>query len=536
MSLASIPGKPTKVLRDRAVVNRPSAEALYSAFFANSQEALLVLAADLTIVAANPAARELLGLEDSGAGRSFIDLCTDSPGEAPCLLLAALDDGDSSCEPDAVCVGRDFFDYPVKIAANRFELDGEMLLAVAIRDRSESEAALEVQRKERHQYESLFDLTPIPLREEDFSSVGRWFDRLRAAGVTDLDGYMRSRPGELIDAILDISTIRVNRAMLNLMGAERAEDLESFSRDEMTDEVLDSFRHEFSTLWHGGTFHRAEFVGLNLHGEPFECLLTLSARAVDGNPDMSRVIVALQDVTQVRAYQRTLEKLIAGKDRFVASISHELRTPLATVLGLSQELYELWDHFESDEARELMGLIALGATDLATLVEDLLLAAQIEVGEGVQAKAEDFELWTVVDQAVGDCVTAGELSMRPPIEQSDVRCFADPGRVGQIIRNLVSNAARYGGGKIDIILRSDPQPTVQVCDDGPGIPPAEWERIFNAHEQTGTDGTRGALGLGLAISRQLADIMNGSLKYSYVNGTNAFTLTLPAGPDSAVGP
>jgi signal transduction histidine kinase len=255
--------------------------------------------------------------------------------------------------------------------------------------------------------------------------------------------------------------------------------------------------------------------------------LTLSAQSRSGHLDLSRVIVALQDVTQVRAYQRTLEKLIAGKDRFVASISHELRTPLATVLGLSQELYDLWDEFQSDEARELMGLIALGANDLATLVEDLLLAAQIEVGDGVPSTAVEFDLGPVVDQAVDECVTAGDLSVRPPIEQSGVRCLADPRRVGQIVRNLVSNAARYGGGKVDIIVSADPHPTIQILDDGPGIPPSEWERIFSAHEQTGTDGTRGALGLGLAISRQLAEIMNGSLSYSYVSGTNAFRLTLP---------
>jgi signal transduction histidine kinase len=510
----------------------PSAEALSDAFFTHNPEALLVLDADLFIVAANLAAQEMLDLEGEGAGRPFTEFCTVcSGGRERCLLVAALDGETARCEPDSGCGAGDSFTTPVKITADPFEVDGTKLLAVAIHERSESEAAKELQRRERQLYEGLFDLTPIPLREEDFSSVGRWFARLRRAGVTDLDDYIHSRPGELMDAILDIRTIRVNRAMLELMGAEDPADLESFSRDEMTDEVLDSFRHEFITLWKGGTLHRAEFVGLDLHGNPFECLLTLSAQASDGELDLSRVVVALQDVTQVRAYQRTLENLIAGKDRFVASISHELRTPLATVLGLSQELFDLWDDFDSREARELMGLIALGANDLATLVEDLMLAAQIEVGDGVQSTSEEFELGPVIDRAVEECVTAGDLTMRPAIEESDVRCYADPRRVGQIVRNLVSNAARYGGGKVDIILGADPLPTVRVCDDGPGIPASEWERIFSPHEQTATDGTRGALGLGLAISRQLAEVMHGSLSYSYTKGTSAFTLTLPAGPE-----
>lgn len=516
--------------RARAAVGMPNSEALFSAFFMHSSNALLVVDSDLTIVVANRAAQEVLGLADEGTDHAFREYCAGDGRPGMCVLGTAFDGGTVSCKPDEVCEGMDRFPHPVEIVANPFAVDGVELLAVSIHDRSDAEAALEVQRRERDLYESLFDLTPIPLREEDFSSIGTWFARLRRQGVTDLEQHMAAQPGEVIDAILAIKTLRVNRAMIELMGATHPDDLESFSRDEMTDEVLDSFRNEFATLWNGGTFHQAEFVGLNLRGEPFECLLILSAQKRDGAVDLSRVVVALQDVTQVRAYQRTLEKLIAGKDRFVASISHELRTPLATVLGLSQELYDLWDEFGSDEARELMGLIALGANDLATLVEDLLLAAQIEVGDGVPSAAVDFDLGPIIDQAVDECVTSGDLSVRPQIGGSDVRCFADPGRVRQIVRNLVSNAARYGGGKVDIVVRADPLPTVQVLDDGPGIPASEWERIFSAHEQTGTDGTRGALGLGLAISRQLAEIMNGSLSYSYVNETSAFTLTLPATP------
>ncbi len=518
-----------RVIRDREAVDRSSSEALFGAFFTNMAQAMLVLDADLAVVAANRAARQALGLPGDGAGQDFRSFCGSQSCEpATCLLLAALDGAAECCEPDILCRRTNGTSYPARITANRFEVDGSPLLAVALHDRSEYEAALEVQRKERMLYESLFDLTPIPLREEDFSAIGRWFHGLRRRGVVDLAAYVRDQPGELIDAVMSIKTIRVNRAMMELMGAERPDDLDSFSRDQLTDEVLESFRNEFMTLWNGGTSHRAEFVGLDLHDNPFECLLTMSVQSTDGELDLSRVVVALQDVTQVRAYQRTLEKLIAGKDRFVASISHELRTPLATVLGLSQELYDLWDQFDPDEARELMGLIALGANDLATLVEDLLLAAQIEVGEGVPSAAGVFDLGSVVEQAVDDCMAAGDLTMRPPLPESSVSCYADPKRAGQIIRNLVSNAARYGGGKVEIVLEADPQPTVQVRDDGPGIPPSDWERIFSPHEQTGTDGTRGALGLGLAISKQLAEIMNGSLSYSYVNGTSAFTLTLPA--------
>lgn len=505
--------------------------ALLSAYFTSGAESMVVLDADLNVVAANDVALGEFGLTASSA-QDFTELIApESRAAAICQLEGAVVDAAERCHGIVVHCRRATGEaFPAKLAAAPFDFEGERMVGVIVHDRTAVEADLEQHFGEKRLYESLFDLTPIPLREEDFSAVGHWFDRLRADGVKSLKTHLKENPGELIDAIMSIRTVRVNRAMLELMGAESVDDLESFSRDEMTDEVLDSFRGEFVTLWNGDTYHETEFVGLDLHGNPFECLLMLTAESAAGELDLSRVVVALQDVTKVRAYQRTLENLIAGKDRFVASISHELRTPLASVLGLAEELHNLWDHFEADEARELMGLIAMGASDLATLVEDLLLAAQVEVGNGIPAKPEEFELGIEVDKAVADCITAGELSMRPMMQtMPNVRCFADPLRVRQIVRNLVTNAARYGGDTVEVVVREDPTPTVEVCDDGPGIPRADWNRIFSPYEQVaGGDGTRGALGLGLAISKQLADAMEGDLTYRYGDGISTFTLTLPA--------
>ena len=508
----------------------------FGAFFSHAAEPMLVLDGDLTIVAANLAAQAALCIDATGSDIGFLELLPDDAREPVRSLLRSAISGTPLHRPTAVtCRRRDGASFPAEVTAARFVADGETLIGAVIHDRSEADAALADIRFEQQLYAGLFDLSPIALREEDFTAIAAWFSRLRTQGVVDLGEFLSDRPGELIDAIGKIKTIRVNRAMLDLMGAENLEQMNQHRRTEMTDEVLDSFRREFITLWNGGTSHEAEFVGLNLAGEPFECRLTLSAQSADGQLDLGRVIVAIQDVTQVRAYQRTLENLIAGKDRFVASISHELRTPLAAVLGLSQELHGLWDEFGRDEARELMGVIARGASDLATLVEDLLLAAQIEVGNGVPSVPEDFELSAEVAQSVTDCLATGDLVALPLMEKlEEVWCRADPVRVRQIIRNLVVNAGRYGGDSVEVVVSNRPQPMVQVIDDGPGIPASEWDRIFNPYEQVGGNAAaRGALGLGLAISRQLAEIMAGSLSYQYINRRSVFTLTLPVA-DSAL--
>lgn len=497
------------------------------AFFSHAAEAMVALDIDLNIAAANETAQTALGLTPNAFRADFTNFVAADAREPMRSLLRSALNGTALARPTAVqCRRTDGAVFPAEITASRFELDGNQLLAVVIHDRSESDAALNSLRREQELYEALFDLSPIPLREEDFTGIATWFASMRSRGIVDLEGFLRERPGELLDAIGRIKTVRVNRAMLEMMGAESIEEMNLHRRTEMTDEVIDSFRREFVTLWNGGTRHEAEFVGLSLDGQPFECRLTLSARSQEGQLDLTRVIVAIQDVTALRAYERTLENLIAGKDRFVASISHELRTPLAAVLGLSEDLHTLWDDFEPDEAKELMGIIARGANDLATLVEDLLLAAQIEVGNGVPSSPVDFELTGEVQSAVDDCMTAGELLAEPRLELETAQCHADPARVRQIVRNLVINASRYGGSSVEVLVEASP-PVVRVCDNGPGIPAAEWDRIFNPYEQVaGTEAARGALGLGLAISRQLAEIMGGSLEYRYTEGRSEFILSL----------
>lgn len=501
----------------------------FGAFFEHAAEPMVVLDGDLCVVAANTAAQGALGIEETGCELDFTQLVNDEAREPVRSLLRAAVNGTPLRRPTAVtCRRTDGALFPGELTASAFERDGATLIAVVVHDRTESDAALATIRSEQQLYEALFDLSPVPLREEDFTGIARWFAGLRAAGVNDLAEYLEENPGELLDAIGDIRTVRVNRAMLELVGAESLAEMNQHRRTEMTNEVIDSFRREFVTLWNGGTVHEAEFVGLGLDGKPFECRLTMSAQAKDGQLDLSRVIVAIQDVTEVRAYERTLESLIAGKDRFVASISHELRTPLAAVLGLSEELHSMWDAFEEEEAKELMGMIARGAGDLATLVEDLLLAAQIEVGNGIRSTPKDFNLSDEVQWAVDEVVSSGDLPAQPVMELPEAMCNADPMRVRQIVRNLVTNAGRYGGRSVEVHVSPDPQPTVRIVDDGPGIPATQWEKIFSPYEQVeGTDATRGALGLGLAISRQLAEVMGGTLTYEYVDARSVFTLKLP---------
>ena len=111
---------------------------------------------------------------------------------------------------------------------------------------------------------------------------------------------------------------------------------------------------------------------------------------------------------------------------------------------------------------------------------------------------------------------------------------ADPSRVRQIVRNLLTNAIRYGGEDISVVVRSaDGRSTICVCDNGKGIPLEQRDLVFEAYEQGRTDSpVSGSVGLGLNVSRRLARLMGGDLTYRYEDGISTFALSLPVSESS----
>ena len=119
----------------------------------------------------------------------------------------------------------------------------------------------------------------------------------------------------------------------------------------------------------------------------------------------------------------------------------------------------------------------------------------------------------------------------------EVAVLGDPGRIRQILRNLITNALRYGGEHVTIETTAGPLSSVVVRDDGDGIPLEQREEIFAPYHRVGGRGDTvlGSLGLGLTISRQLARLMGGDLTYQYIDGHSVFTLYLRPAPRATAG-
>ena len=221
-----------------------------------------------------------------------------------------------------------------------------------------------------------------------------------------------------------------------------------------------------------------------------------------------------------------LEQAIRSKDDFLASVSHELRTPLTAVMGFGQILQDEAGALSEEERSELLETIVRQAADLTNIVNDLLVAARNDTGTlhialvPVTLRAQAAQALEAFEQEqVGAIEVTGDF----------LRAVGDPHRVRQIIRNLISNALRYGGPNVRIdVLPGANTARVLVCDSGPPIPEKDRERIFEQYERAhDVRGVAESLGLGLAISRQLANRMGGDLAYRYDKGESIFELSLP---------
>ena len=259
--------------------------------------------------------------------------------------------------------------------------------------------------------------------------------------------------------------------------------------------------------------------------------------------DLERTVARQEELKRIaedehhRTETEKLELLVSSKDKFVASVSHELRTPLAAVLGFAQLLTDDSGRLSESERIELTSTIAREASDLAGIVEDLLVSARADMDTvyvsrvPVDLRANAAQIIDVLPEVHRGRVRFGDV---PP----SIWASADPVRVRQVIRNLVSNALRYGGDEIRIDFQLVKQHAiVTVSDNGSAIPESEREQIFLPYHVAHTPGSQpSSVGLGLTVSRQLMERMGGSLTYRHERGLSVFEIRLPSNGPHEAGP
>ena len=274
-------------------------------------------------------------------------------------------------------------------------------------------------------------------------------------------------------------------------------------------------------------------------------LLIEDRRTADGGMLGLRV-----DITDIKEQTLKLARAVAAaeaanraKSEFLANVSHEIRTPLHGILGMTQVLAR--DEALSEDQHARVGLIRQSGQQLLELLNDLLDLAKIEAGK-LTLQAVDFQPGVIAQAACApfESLAADKgLVLDLKLDALEgVTWIGDPLRLQQVLANLVSNAVKFTSqGRISVWaeMNAAGEAEFRVADTGIGIPRERLAEVFEkfAQLESAKDRRFGGTGLGLALSRELAELMGGVLEAESAPGVGSvFRLRLPVTPATALSP
>jgi heavy metal sensor kinase len=209
-----------------------------------------------------------------------------------------------------------------------------------------------------------------------------------------------------------------------------------------------------------------------------------------------------------------LETAFVSQRRFMADASHELRTPLA-ILQAESDVALSRPEREAEEYRRALEVVQTTARKLSQIVEDLFLVSRSDASSYPVRTSRFYLDETVAGAARAMRTRAGARNVRIDVAPSPERLVCgDEELIHRLVLNLIDNAVKHTreGGRVRIELSDqDTVTTISVCDEGPGVPPGEHERIFERFYR-GENGDSTGAGLGLAIVRSIAQMHGGDAR------------------------
>lgn len=241
----------------------------------------------------------------------------------------------------------------------------------------------------------------------------------------------------------------------------------------------------------------------------------LSARVkIEGRDEIAQLAASFN-----RAAER-IEDLVRAQKSLLANASHELRSPLARVRMAVEMLKDSTDAMRADRLR---AEVERNIVELDALIEEILLASRLEATD-VRAGFGPVDLAALAADTAAQARVPAQLPAGPLTVQGDARLLR------RLLRNLLENAERHGGGGIELTLAAEQDAAVLcVLDRGPGVPAAERQRIFEPfYRVAGRAESAGGVGLGLALVRRIAEQHGGSVVCEpRAGGGSVFRVMLP---------
>jgi PAS domain S-box-containing protein len=269
---------------------------------------------------------------------------------------------------------------------------------------------------------------------------------------------------------------------------------------------------------------------------------------VDEGGKPVRMIGTANDITARRLAEESRDRLIEAereaarlRDAFIGVVSHELRTPITTIFGGTRVLARRWREMPPEARDEILTDVVEESDRLYRLVEDLLVLTRVERG-ALDMGDEPVHVGRLLER-----VTASERTRWPDVNFVTRVAAGLPSVSGeetyveQILRNLLGNAAKYGGAATTVTVEAAPEGadtvTLTVLDEGPGIDEGEAEDLFELFYRSPQVASKFAgAGIGLFVCRHLVGAMGGTIRAARrPDGGAAFVVTLPRYADDETG-
>lgn len=342
-------------------------------------------------------------------------------------------------------------------------------------------------------------------------------------------------------AIADIkgNIIYVNETWAEMHGHKPEDEIGCHLSVLHSEDELDRVNELNQRIMDEGGFIGEEVMHLRNDGTEFPMLMTSSnIKDEKGNPiclaasgiDITDRKLAREEIEEKN---RELEKALKVQREFLSMVSHELRTPLVPIIGYSDLLLDETFGSLPEEAIEPVQVIKHRAQDLTNLIEDLLIVSSFD-RDKMRFQIEPVSIFSHVNELIADFQSVDHVK-DVTIEWigKDFKVLADPVRLKQIIRNLLDNSIKYSGDSVEIVINSrieGDKGVISVTDNGIGIPEKDLPQVFERFYQAEGIDTRehGGVGLGLAITKELVELMGGTIEVESEPGEGSvFTFTLP---------